>query len=162
MISIAMNQSATRATRTPTQTLARAVAAALIVTALAIVAVLVLAGRPDWWRAFLAASVVSVAAAAASVVVVAWGLRTGLKHPEILTSAYVASMLVRAVVSLGGGVAAIVLGKYPLTATLMMIFPYYLSILAAETIVVARLLRTTAPQPPEPPAASQPAENTHA
>ena len=159
MAAIAMNQPAPAATRTPTQALARAVMTALVVAALSIVAVLLLAVRPDWWRAFAAASVVSVAAAAASVPVVAWGLRNGLKHPEILTFAYVASMLVRAAVSLGGGVAAIVLGKYPLTATLMMIFPYYLSILAAETIVVARLMRS-APQS-EPPA-NPPAENTHA
>src|SRR3954465_4630245 len=146
-----------------TQQIARAVAVGVVGAALAIVAVLLLAVRPDWWRAFAAASVVSVAAAAASVPVVAWGLRNGLKHPEILTFAYVASMLVRAAVSLGGGVAAIVLGKYPLTATLMMIFPYYLSILAAETIVVARLLKS-APQSESSAAAAAagPAENTHA
>jgi hypothetical protein len=70
-------------------------------------------------------------------------------------------MFIRAVVGIGGGVAAVILGRYPLTATLMMILPYYFSILAAETIVVARLLRTAPLQQPEPPA-SRPAENTHA
>jgi hypothetical protein len=162
MAAIAINQAATSAaTRSATHALTRAVAAALLVAAAAIVAVLLLAVRPDWWRAFAAASVVSVAAAAASVPVVAWGLRTGLKRPEILTFSYVASMFIRAVVGIGGGVAAVILGRYPLTATLMMILPYYFSILAAETIVVARLLRTAPLQQPEPPA-SRPAENTHA
>ncbi len=43
-------------------------------------------------------------------------------------------------IGLGGGVAAVVLGGYPRSATLLMIVPYYFAVLSAETYVVARLM----------------------
>ena len=124
----------------PVQALTRAVITALVVTAFGLTALLLLALRGDWWRAFFAASVLSVVAAAASVPVVAWGMKFGLRRPEILTATYLAAAFVRAIISLGGAVAAILLADYPKVPTLMMVVPYYLSILAAETLVVAKLL----------------------
>src|SRR5688500_17621461 len=79
-----------RAETDPAAALTRGVFAALVVAALALGAVLLLAVRADWWRAFAAASVVSVAAAAASVPVVAWGLRRFAGRPELVTAAYFA------------------------------------------------------------------------
>jgi hypothetical protein len=148
----------------PTRQLIRGVVIAYVIAALVLVAILLLAVRADWWRAFAAASVVNIAAAATSVPVVAWGLRHGLRRPEILTGAYMAAMFVRAVISLGGAAAAIMLGGYPKSATLLMVVPYYLSILAAETLVVARLLlKSDAGRSHEArPSASTPAETNHA
>jgi hypothetical protein len=123
--------------------LTRAVVTAGIVAALAMVAVLLLAGRADWWKAFAAASVCSVAAAAASVPVVALGLRHAPRRPELVMGACLSAMFTRAVITLGGAVAAVLLGGYPKGATLVMVVPYYFSILAAETFAVARLLQQT-------------------
>jgi hypothetical protein len=141
----------------PVHALTRAVVTALIVAALAMVAVLLLAARAEWWKAFAAASVCSVAAAAASVPVVALGLRHGPRRPELVMAACLSAMFTRAVISLGGVVAAVLLGGYPKAATLLMVVPYYFSILAAETFAVARLLqRLPSPEPQQAPATAKP------
>src|SRR3954469_11270371 len=105
-------------TANATQQIARAVAVGVVVAALAILAVLLLAVRPDWWRAFAAASVVSVAGAAVSVPVVAFGVRYGPSRPELVMVSYVAALFTRGLVMVGGAMAAILLGRYPLHATL--------------------------------------------
>jgi hypothetical protein len=56
-------------------------------------------------------------------------------------AACLSAMFTRALVSLGGAVAAVLLGGYPRGATLVMVVPYYFSILAAETFAVARVLQ---------------------
>jgi hypothetical protein len=124
----------------PGHAVARAVAIALVVAALALLGVVSLAAKADWWRGYAAATVVSVLGAAASIPVVAWGLRSVLKRPEIVAGTYFASMFARAAIMLGGAVAAILLGGYPKSPTLLMVMPYYLSVLAAETFVVSRLM----------------------
>jgi hypothetical protein len=129
------------------RTLARAVALAVGATALTLLAVALLAARRDVWLGFAAASVVSLGAAAASVPVVALGLRFGPSRPEVVAASYFGAMFVRALISLGGASAAIVFGDYPAAPTLLMVTPYYLGILIAETAVVARLLLTTRAKP---------------
>jgi hypothetical protein len=140
--------------------LTRAVLTAMIVAALAMIAVLLLAARADWWKAFAAASVCSAAAAAASVPVVVFGLRHGPRQPELVMGSCLAAMFTRAVISLGGAVAAVLLGGYPRAATLVMVVPYYFSILAAETFAVARLLQQQA-QTSANPSAGAPASDAH-
>ena len=123
-----------------TAALVRTVGAALLAAAAVLSAVLFLANRPDWWRGFAAASVVSVLASAASVPVVAWGMRQGRSRPELSASAFLVGAAVRAGVSLGGAAVAFKLGGYPKEATLLLVVPFYFALLAAETYVMARSL----------------------
>jgi hypothetical protein len=117
--------------------LVKAVAVALAGAAASLALVLVLVNHPDWWRGFLAAAVVSVLSAAVSVPPLAWGMRQGINQT---VAAYFLAAFLRAAVSLGGCLLAVLAGEYPAAATLVLMVVFYFAVLGAESTVVARAL----------------------
>lgn len=118
----------------------RAVAGAYVVAALLIAGTLTLAGDADWWRGFLAASVITLMASAATVPIIAWGMRVAGTRPDLTGGAFFASAGVRAVIVLGAASLAVFQGGYPKMPTMLLVVPYYFALLAAETVVLVRPL----------------------
>ena len=116
------------------------VAAAWVITAGAVALVLVLLSRRadagDWWLGLLAAGTASLLAAGASAGPILVGLGRGSLDSAVV--GYFVALGVRAVVSLAGCAVAVYAGGYPRTATFLLMVPFYLAILAAETYVVGR------------------------
>jgi hypothetical protein len=134
---------------------ARAVAAAFIVTALLLLGALALLNDAAWWRGLAAATVATLMAAVATIPIIAWGMRVAPARPELSAAAFFIAAGTRAVVTLGAAMLAIKLGGYPKTPTLLLVVPYYLTLLAAETVCLVRLLWTRALQPPSKPTTTE-------
>ena len=129
----------------PLVTAARAVAAAYVLAALLLAGGLVLVGRAEWWRGFAAATIATLMACVATVPVIAWGLRVARARPDFAAAAFLTSAGVRAAVALGGAMIAVRVGGYPKAQTLLLVVPYYFALLAAETLVLVRLLWKSGP-----------------
>jgi hypothetical protein len=112
---------------------------AVLGTAAFLAGVVFLAGRPDWWRGYVAATVATVLAAGASLVPLAWGLRRG---PAMLVQMFMASTAIRAAVALGVAALAVGVGNYPAVPTFALVVPYYLALLAVETASLARGMKS--------------------
>jgi hypothetical protein len=126
---------------------ARAVAAAFIVTALLLIGALSLLNDAAWWRGLGAATVATLMAAVATIPIIAWGMRVAPARPELSAAAFFIAAGARAIVTLSAAMLAIKFGGYPKTPTALLVLPYYFALLAAETICLARILWTRAPQP---------------
>lgn len=132
-----------------TSAVVRAVAVACVVTALLVAGVLVLSGTGDWWRGFAAATVATLMACVATVPIIAWGMRVAPARPELATGAFFIAAGSRALIALGAAMLAVHQGGYPKTQTLLLVVPYYFALLAAETVVLVRLLwKSGAPAKP--------------
>ena len=98
-----------------------------------------LVGRPDWWRGYVAATVAAVLAAGVSLVPLAWGIRRG---PSMLVQMFMAATALRAAVALGVAALAVGVGGYPAVPTFALVLPYYLALLAVESVSLARGLKS--------------------
>lgn len=132
--------------------LPRLVVWALAVAALVVSALLILINRPDWWRGFLAAGVVSALSAGVSLVPLIWGLRGGLNRAP---AGLLAATGLRALLSLGGCALAVGVGGYPAVPTFMIMMAFYVAVLATETAMLSGVLWSagTAAVGTRPPAA---------
>lgn len=92
----------------------------------------------EWTFSLVAATVVAALSASASTVVFAFGLR----EPRILPGAMMAAIFIRSTISLGGGVAAILLLHLPPAPTLLMVLAYHLAAVVAECAVLVRAFET--------------------
>lgn len=117
--------------------LPRTVLFTFLVSGVVLAAVLVLINKADWWRGFAAASIVSAIAAAVAVLPVMWGLRRDLHKAA---AGFMAGIGLRMAVSLGGCSLAVLVGGYPAVPTMLLMMAIYLSILAAETALMASSL----------------------
>jgi hypothetical protein len=115
----------------------RVVLLTLAATALVMAALLVLVNRAEWWRGFLAASVVSALSAMVSLAPLLWGLRGGSGRAP---AGVLAATGVRAGLSIGGCALAVGVGGYPAVPTFLIMMAFYLSILATETAVLSGTL----------------------
>jgi hypothetical protein len=104
-------------------------------------AVVFLAGKPDWWRGYVAASVATAIAAAASLVPLWVGVRGA---PQQLILMVMASSAARAFFGLGLAALAVGAGRYPSVPTLVLMIPYYLALLGTETACLAKGLKLKA------------------
>ncbi|WP_206292166.1 hypothetical protein [Humisphaera borealis] len=111
-----------------------AVVGALLVTGASILAILTLVQKPDWTRGLIAAGVVSALASALSLIPLLWGVRRTL---NAAVAGYFLAMGVRLAVSIGGAMLAVHAGGYPQTPTLLLMAVFYVTVLAAESLVVA-------------------------
>lgn len=114
---------------------AMTLAATLLIVAGPMLAV-VFNGHAEWFGAFLAATVVSVLSAVGAMTVIGFGLRL----PALLPTAMMGATLVRATISLAGGVIAILQFAVPAGPTMMMILAYYLALLIVECAILYRSL----------------------
>jgi hypothetical protein len=136
--------------RGPTAAVVRAVAAAYVIAAALIAGALVLNGDAAWWRGYAAATIATLMAGVATIPIIAWGMRVAAAaRPELATGAFFVAAGVRAVIALGAAMLAIRQGGYPKTPTLLLVVPYYFALLAAETVVLVRLLWKSTPKTTE-------------
>lgn len=112
-----------------------------VAAAALLAAVVFLMGKPDWWRGYVAASVATAIAAAASLVPLWIGVRGG---PQQFILMVMVSSAARAFFGLGLAALAVGVGRYPVVPTLMLMIPYYLALLAAETACLAKGLKLKA------------------
>lgn len=110
---------------------------AILSSAGALAVVLLLVRRGEWWSGLGAATVISILAAGASVGPMGWGLSRGL---QAAVGGYFVSAGIRMVVSLGGGLLAVMVGGYPALPTMVLMVVMYLAVLGAETWVVVRAI----------------------
>lgn len=115
-----------------------AVLGAVLVAAGIMAAVVAALHRPDWWPGLLAAVGVSVPAALLAIAPVAAGLFAGV---QFVAYGYLAGMAIRLLVTLGGALAAVIVGHTPPGPTLLMTVPLYMVQLVAEAIVLANSYR---------------------
>jgi hypothetical protein len=108
---------------------------AVVVTAVALAAVLAVVNRAEWWRGYAAASIAAFLATGASLVPMAIGLRRG---GPALVQMFMLSSGVRGAVALGIAALAVGAGKYPLVPTLALVIPYYLVLLGVESAILSR------------------------
>ena len=103
--------------------------------ALLIAGIIVLARTPEWWTSFIAASMVALLNAAASMAVLRRAngrtIEQGVGIVYLVAGA-------RLAVSLVGCLIAVKVGHYSPQATGLMIVSYYVAMLIAESIVLAR------------------------
>ena len=111
------------------------VGATLAGTAAALACLVVLADRPAWWRGLTAAAVACVLASGVSLVPLVWGLRHSLYGA---VAGYFIAMGLRAGVSLGACLVAVHAGRYPEAPTFLMMVAFYFTVLAVESVWVAR------------------------
>ena len=116
--------------------LMREVAGTMLITMVALAAVLFLVAKPDWWQGYAAATVASGLAAGLSLIPLMKGLNKGFSG---LVPAVMAATGVRTLVVVGGCVLAVVAGHYPAVPTLMLMMPYYLALLGVETTYLMKL-----------------------
>jgi len=112
-----------------------------VAAAVVLAAGVFLAGKPDWWRGYIAASVATAIAAAASLVPLWVGVR-GAGQQLILM--VMVSSAARAVFGLGLAALAVAVGRYPAVPTLALMVPYYLALLGTETACLAKGLKLKA------------------
>ncbi len=111
--------------------------AGLMISGAAIGVVLMAVGRVDWWQGFLAAAVVSTIAAVAGLGPVILAARSSV---NTILAGWLAGTGLRAMFALGGAMVAALAYKTPPVPTLLLMVIFYMSVLACETIVVARAL----------------------
>lgn len=116
--------------------LMRALVITLLLTGALLTGILALINSPQWWRGFLAAALVSLLAAAASIPPLIRGLRHGMNQA---VGGYFIATGIRAILSIGGCLLAILAGNYPATPTLLLMVPFYFALLAVESIFLARM-----------------------
>jgi hypothetical protein len=115
---------------------------AVVGTAVALAAVLVLVNNSEWWRGYAAASIAAFLAAGASLVPLAIGVRRG---GAAVVQMFMLSSGVRGAVALGIAALAVGAGKYPLIPTLALVIPYYLVLLGVESALLTRGSKSTPP-----------------
>jgi hypothetical protein len=115
-----------------------AVIAGVLGTAVFLGGVMVLVGKPDWWRGYTAATVATVLAAGMSLVPLALGIRKG---GPMLVQMFMVSSATRAALAIGLTALAVGIGKYPALPTFALLIPYYLVLLALETACLTRGLK---------------------
>lgn len=122
--------------------LARRVAIAVALTlpaaAALIAGVLVLSNAADAWRGFIPASVVAAIAAALSLVPLT--MISKFKTPEAVMGLFMAAGGVRMVASVGLGLVAVYVGRFPQSPTMLLIAAFYFCVLAVEAGVLGRAL----------------------
>lgn len=109
-------------------------AGALAVAAGILACLLVLINKPDWWRGFLAAGVVSVLATAISLVPLLWGLKRDLHKAA---AGFLAATGLRMMISLGGCTLAVLVGGFSAVPTMLLMMGFYLTVLAAEVLLLS-------------------------
>jgi hypothetical protein len=114
-----------------------AVIVTLIGVAVVIVAIVLLAGRPEWLPAFAAASVVAILCAIASLVII---LSSAGKPADYVVTMVMLLAAVRVGVSIVGLLVAIMALEFPAKSTAMMICGYYAATLIVESVLVRRAL----------------------
>ncbi|MEA2708438.1 MAG: hypothetical protein QOF78_1039 [Phycisphaerales bacterium] len=131
--------------RATTAAAVRAVAFAYLVTSLLLLGILTLVGRADWWRGFAAATVATLMASVATIPIIAWAMRAAHTRADLAGGAFLVTAGVRGLIALGAALLAVRAGGYPKTPTLLLVVPYYFALLAAETVVLVRLLWKSGP-----------------
>ncbi|HEX8323051.1 MAG TPA: hypothetical protein VF595_03980 [Tepidisphaeraceae bacterium] len=124
-----------------TRRLVRTVTAATLLTAAVLAGVVQLSGRPEWWPAFGAATVVSVAAGFLSVVVLS--MAAG-KTVDWLVTYVMGGAAARMFVSLFGLLICVMGLKTPAEPTGYMICCYFVVLLVAESTVLNRATQANA------------------
>jgi hypothetical protein len=110
----------------------------IVLTAIALAGLIVAAGRADWWAPFAVATGVTVVAAVLSITPMVLSLGRG---PAASAVAHMIATGVRVVISLGGCFVIAKLRGLPMAPTLLFMMPYYLTVLAAESTMLARSIR---------------------
>jgi hypothetical protein len=118
-----------------------AVIATLLGVAVGIAAIVLIAGRPEWWPAYAAASVVAVLCAVASLVIIA---TSAGKPADYAVTMVMLLAAVRVGISIIGLLVAVLALDLPRNATAMMICGYYAATLFVESLLVRRAFN----QPP--------------
>ena len=104
-----------------------------------IAALIVLANKPAWWGGFTPAVVASLLSAAASVFV----LRMAVGKPlEKAVAVVYAAAGVRLLASLTACLVAVKIGDYPPKPTGLMICGFYVAVLMAESIFLAKAVNS--------------------
>jgi hypothetical protein len=117
--------------------LVRWIATTLAITAAILVALVFLLDRPTWWKGLAGATVISAASALVSLPPLAIGLSRSLNGA---LAGLVVSTVLRAMVAIGGAVAAVKASSYPPVPTLTLMLVFYVALLAAESYVMATAL----------------------
>ena len=112
-----------------------------VATAVFLAAVVFLVGRGDWWRGYVAATVATAIAAAASLVPLYVGVRG---NGQQLVLMVMVSSGARAFFGIGLAALAVGVGRYPTIPTLVLMIPYYLALLGAESVCLAKGLKLKA------------------
>lgn len=112
-----------------------AVSGAIVLACGAMAALIALAHRPEWWSAWVAATLVSVAAALLAMAPLVPALWAGVQYAAY---GYLAGAALRMIASLLGGLAAVMIFRTPATPTLLMLAPPYMAQIAAEAVVLSR------------------------
>jgi hypothetical protein len=115
-----------------------AVSASLLLTSAATAAMIAWLGHGEWWIGWSAALIVSALATALSLTALALAIPYGL---HAVAQAYLASVAIRTLVSLGGCVAFAILLKDHATVMLIIITPFYFAQMLSETVTLAIALR---------------------
>ena len=121
------------------------VACAWVATAAVLGGVTLMAGRVEWWPALAAAGVAGGLSAAVAVPLLAWGMRRveADPSPDGLSAAAGAALLatgLRTTVAVAAAAAMVRFGGFPQHATLLMLVPFYFTLLAAECFALGRTL----------------------
>lgn len=91
--------------------------------------------RRSWWDGWVAALIVSVVAAAVSLVPVAAGVFAGARFAAY---GYLAGAVIRILITLAGGMVAVMMARTPAAPTLLLLVPLYFGQLLAEATVLCR------------------------
>lgn len=113
------------------------VAIAFVITTLVTAGILALVNRPEWWRGFLPAVVISALATLLSVLIIKRGLKLELSKA---VAAYFGGVGARFFVSLVACFIAVKVGGYPPVPTLLLMVAFYFAILIAETLAMVKAL----------------------
>lgn len=123
-----------------------AVIATLLGVAVGIAAIVLIAGRPEWWPAYAAASVVALLCAIASLVIIA---TSAGKPADYAVTMVMLLAAVRVGISIIGLLVAIMALEFPAQSTAMMVCGYYAATLIVESVLVRRALTDATPAPSE-------------
>lgn len=117
--------------------LAGAVFGAMVLSAGALAVLIVATRHSQWWGAWAAAVAVSTVAAVLSLGPVIPGLFAGAQYVAV---GYLAGMVLRMLIALGGGFAAVFVVRTPPGPTLLMLIPLYFAQIVAEAVILSRAI----------------------
>jgi hypothetical protein len=110
----------------------------VIGTAAFLAGVMVVVNRAEWWRGYTAASIAAALAAASSLVPLVIGVKRG---GALLVQMFMMSSALRGFIAIGSCALAVGVGRYPALPTFVLVIPYYLALLAIESLMLSRGLK---------------------
>lgn len=131
---ISANLPATQSARS----LVLASVATVLGTAAFLAGVMTVIDRSEWWRGYTAASIAAALATASSLVPLVIGMRRG---GAMLVQMFMVSSALRGFIAIGICALAVGVGRFPSLPTFVLVVPYYLALLAIESLILSRGLK---------------------